>query len=125
MSTLDQALSRSQPLYQQIESRLAALILSGELQPGDKLPTNKGLAARFGVTVQTAHNAAALLWRRWASRRKRGRSTSRPRRDLLGRLRHQPRRACLLVEKATGLVNDVPGESMGNPNLWGTACLAP
>jgi hypothetical protein len=27
--------------------------------------------------------------------------------------------------KATGLVNDVPGEIMGNPNLWGTARLAP
>jgi hypothetical protein len=27
--------------------------------------------------------------------------------------------------KATGLVNDVPGEIAGNPNLWGTARLAP
>jgi hypothetical protein len=27
--------------------------------------------------------------------------------------------------KATGLVNDVPGEIMGNPSLWGTARLAP
>jgi len=27
--------------------------------------------------------------------------------------------------KATGLVNDVPGEIMSNPNLWGTARIAP
>ena len=27
--------------------------------------------------------------------------------------------------KATGLVNDVPGEILGNPNLWGAARLAP
>jgi hypothetical protein len=29
------------------------------------------------------------------------------------------------ANKATGLVNDVPGEIMGFPNLWGTARLAP
>ena len=29
------------------------------------------------------------------------------------------------ANKATGLVNDVPGEIMGFPNLWGTAQLAP
>jgi len=29
------------------------------------------------------------------------------------------------ANKATGLVNDVPGEIMGNPNLWGTARVAP
>ena len=27
--------------------------------------------------------------------------------------------------KATGLVNDVPGEIMAQPNLWGTAQVAP
>ena len=27
--------------------------------------------------------------------------------------------------KATGLVNDVPGETMGSPKLWGTARIAP
>jgi DNA-binding LacI/PurR family transcriptional regulator len=79
---MDQALIKSQPLYQQIESRLAALILSGELQPGDKLPTNKELAARFGVTVQTAHNAAALLCARGLIERTPGRGTFVSRRIL-------------------------------------------
>jgi DNA-binding LacI/PurR family transcriptional regulator len=79
---MDHVLIRSQSLYQQIESQLAGLILCGELQPGDKLPTNKELAAQFGVTVQTAHNAAALLCARGLVERIPGRGTFVSRRIL-------------------------------------------
>jgi DNA-binding LacI/PurR family transcriptional regulator len=79
---MDHSLIRSQPLYQQIESRLAAMILSGALQPGDRLPTNKELAVQFGVTVQTAHNAAALLCARGLIERIPGRGTFVSRRIL-------------------------------------------
>jgi integrase len=47
--------------YQRIAADLRAAIRCGALQPGDPLPTNKDLAARYGVSVATAHRAVELL----------------------------------------------------------------
>jgi DNA-binding LacI/PurR family transcriptional regulator len=45
------------PLYQAIHSQLKARILSGELEPGSRLPTEKDLAQTHGVSRITATRA--------------------------------------------------------------------
>jgi integrase len=47
--------------YQRIAADLRAAIRCGALRQDDPLPTNKDLAARYGVSVATAHRAVALL----------------------------------------------------------------
>ena len=47
--------------YQQIAADLRREIASGELQPGDKLPTVVQLAATYNVAAGTAHRALAVL----------------------------------------------------------------
>jgi 2-aminoadipate transaminase len=49
------------PLYQQVVERLRALIYSGALPPGDRLPTVRQLAADLGLTRLTIHAAYAEL----------------------------------------------------------------
>ena len=46
--------------YQRIAADLRA-IRCGALRPGDPLPTNKDLAARYGVSVATAHRGVEPL----------------------------------------------------------------
>lgn len=47
--------------YQRIAADLRGAIKSGVLVPGAPLPTEKDLAARYGVADSTAHRAVALL----------------------------------------------------------------
>jgi integrase len=47
--------------YESIAADLRAQIVSGELQPGDQLPTVVQLAAEYTVAAGTAHRAMALL----------------------------------------------------------------
>jgi DNA-binding GntR family transcriptional regulator len=47
--------------YQHIASDLRAAIRCGALKDGDPLPPGKELAARYGVSVSTAHRAVGLL----------------------------------------------------------------
>jgi integrase/DNA-binding transcriptional regulator YhcF (GntR family) len=47
--------------YQRIAADLRGAIDSGILMPGDPLPTEKALAARYEVAASTAHRAVALL----------------------------------------------------------------
>ncbi|MEX2983606.1 GntR family transcriptional regulator [Streptomyces sp. C36] len=49
------------PLYQRIADDLRASILTGELGPGDKLPSENALKARYGTTRATAAKGVALL----------------------------------------------------------------
>ncbi|MCL4371545.1 MAG: FadR family transcriptional regulator [Chloroflexi bacterium] len=48
-------------LSEQIAGRLESLILSNELRPGDKLPAEKELAERFGVSRAAARESIKLL----------------------------------------------------------------
>ncbi len=49
------------PLYQQITEQIRALIQSGALPPGDRLPTVRQLAADLGLTRLTIHSAYTEL----------------------------------------------------------------
>lgn len=49
------------PAYHQLNERLRGLATSGELSPGDRFPTERELAARFGVSRVTANKALSQL----------------------------------------------------------------
>ena len=55
------ALAASPPLYQQVYARLRAAILSGELKPGAKMASTRGLAAQLNVSRNTVLNAYGQL----------------------------------------------------------------
>ncbi len=47
--------------YHQIEENIKSLIFSDEIQPGDKLPSENELSAKYGVSRQTVRKALAGL----------------------------------------------------------------
>jgi 8-oxo-dGTP diphosphatase len=49
------------PAYEQIAADLRAAIEEGRLQPGDRLPTEREHAARYGVAIGTYRQAIAML----------------------------------------------------------------
>ena len=49
------------PIYMQIRNQIVLGIASGELTPGEKLPTIRALAAQSGVNMMTVNKAYALL----------------------------------------------------------------
>jgi DNA-binding FadR family transcriptional regulator len=52
---------RIEPAYRQVADQLRDQILSGALQPGDRLPVEAELSAAFGVSRSTAREALRLL----------------------------------------------------------------
>lgn len=53
--------ARRTPLWQSIAAALTGEIAGGHYRPGDKLPTESALAARFGVNRHTVRQALAAL----------------------------------------------------------------
>ena len=49
------------PIYQQLNERLRAMIRGGEARPGGKFPTEREVAERFGVSRVTANKALSSL----------------------------------------------------------------
>ncbi len=49
------------PVYQQIRNQVVAAIASGELSPGERLPTIRALAEECGINMMTASKAYQLL----------------------------------------------------------------
>lgn len=49
------------PIYMQIRNQIVLGIASGELAPGEKLPTIRALAEQSGVNMMTVSNAYAAL----------------------------------------------------------------
>jgi DNA-binding GntR family transcriptional regulator len=49
------------PAYEQIADDLRAAIKEGRLQPGDRLPTERDHAGRYGVAVGTYRQALSVL----------------------------------------------------------------
>jgi len=71
------SLSRGEGLaaWRQIADGLESDIASGRLRPGQKLPTESDLAARFGVNRHTVRRALAVLASRGLVRATQGRGT--------------------------------------------------
>src|SRR5690242_1806476 len=61
------------PAHAQIEDRLAEAIERGDLRPGDRLPPERELAGRLGVSRMTLRQALQALERRGLVRRAVGR----------------------------------------------------
>ena len=51
----------AEPLYRQLEKYFRSAIISGELKPGDKIPTEEELSKQFKVSRITVRNAISLL----------------------------------------------------------------
>ena len=51
----------SQPLYEQIASKIKAAIISGELQTGEAIPTVRSLAKSLQISILTVQKAYATL----------------------------------------------------------------
>ena len=49
------------PIYQQIRNQIVVAIASGDLKPGEKLPTVRALAEETGINMMTASKAYQLL----------------------------------------------------------------
>ncbi len=49
------------PIYQQIRNQVVVAIASGQLTPGDKLPTIRALAEEAGINMMTASKAYQQL----------------------------------------------------------------
>ena len=60
---MDKNLNQSQPIYMQIMDKIRAAIVSGELQPGQKMAPVRELAEDFGVNPNTMQRALAELER--------------------------------------------------------------
>jgi DNA-binding transcriptional regulator YhcF (GntR family) len=62
----------SRPTYEQIADDLRTAIKEGRLQPGDRLPTEREHAGRYGVAVGTYRQALSVLRQEgWLATRKR------------------------------------------------------
>ena len=55
---------KSGPRYQAIADAIAAAVADGEFEPGDRLPPQRELAYRLGVTVGTVSRAYSLAERK-------------------------------------------------------------
>ena len=53
--------SSDAPIYQQIRNQVVTAIASGELKPGERLPTIRALAEEAGINMMTASKADQLL----------------------------------------------------------------
>ena len=49
------------PIYEQIAHRVLELIETGELKPGDQLPTTRQLAVQLGINFNTVARAYRML----------------------------------------------------------------
>lgn len=49
------------PIYQQIRNQVVTAIASGQLKPGEKLPTIRALAEETGINMMTVSKAYQLL----------------------------------------------------------------
>jgi GntR family phosphonate transport system transcriptional regulator len=68
----DPAKSRRTPIWRSIAADLRNSIAEGRYTPGDKLPTEAALAARFGVNRHTVRHALAQLTKEGLVRTRRG-----------------------------------------------------
>ena len=65
-------LQSDKPLYEQLVESVALAVASGELKPGDELPSVRSLAARLRINPNTAARALRMMEREGLSRAVRG-----------------------------------------------------
>ncbi len=88
----NQSLIHTARLYEQVVVRLEAQILSGEFQPGDRLPNEREFAEKFRVSRTVIREAVKTLREKGLVSSEQGRGTfvtdgtSRAARDSLGRM---------------------------------------
>ena len=58
---MDLELNNQQPIYQQIAEMIREAILSGDLKPGDPIPSVRQMCAEYGINPQTILNATQIL----------------------------------------------------------------
>ncbi len=58
---LEVDLSSDEPIYRQIRAQIVSAVASGELAPGDSLPSVRSLAGDLGVNMHTVNKAYAML----------------------------------------------------------------
>ena len=108
------SLESSTPLYDQIESQLRQLIVSGSLPAGTKLPSVRSLATQLGCSVITTRRAYQDLEQKGLIRTFQGRGTIVA--DVPGDVRQQQRLAP--VESALrNLVNEASNAGISSPEL--------
>ena len=54
-------LASDEPLYLQIRTQIVHAVASGELVPGDALPSVRSLASDLGINIHTVNKAYAVL----------------------------------------------------------------
>jgi GntR family transcriptional regulator len=62
-----------EPIYRQIEAQLRRLVASGQLKPGDSLPSVREVAGRHAINPMTVSRAYSLLEAEGLLERQRGR----------------------------------------------------
>ena len=81
-----------QPIYVQIVEQIRRLVSSGELKPGDQLPTVRQLATELRVNFNTVARAYRMLDESGVISTQQGRGTyitEKPPPELVERLRHE------------------------------------
>lgn len=58
---LDIDLASEEPIYRQIRTQIVTAVATGELTPGDTLPSVRALAGDLGVNMHTVNKAYAVL----------------------------------------------------------------
>ena len=58
---LEVNLSSEEPIYRQIRTQVVHAVATGELSPGDTLPSVRSLAGDLGVNMHTVNKAYAVL----------------------------------------------------------------
>ena len=54
-------LASNEPIYRQIRTQIVHAVATGELSPGDALPSVRSLASDLGVNMHTVNKAYAVL----------------------------------------------------------------
>lgn len=65
----------SPPAYLRIAADIRARVATGELQPGDKIPSTKELASQYGINVTSVRSAIVMLQSEGLIERRRGSGT--------------------------------------------------
>lgn len=104
----------SKHLTRWVAQTLRGQIVSGELSPGDKLPSQNALEGRFNVSTVTVRNAVEELEDEGLIAKRQGAHTQVHNREPSHRLVIDPLRPALAGNTATKHIGNTTGEHAGN-----------